>query len=261
MKGLQDKVAIVTAAAGGGIGKATATRLAEEGAIVVVTDSHERRTRETAEELAQPLSRDASMAIALDVSSQQSVQRVVDAVVSARGQVDILVNNAGINVLGGVEKVNIEDWTRIFDVNLTGAFHLIRAVLPSMRKHHCGRHRQCFLDRCLVDARRFRCTLRRGEGGHARAHPRSRVGGRARRYPMQCGRAGNRADEVGREEHAGRFNARPSTRRCDGSASPRTSRRRSRSSPPTTPRTSPAKRSPSVADFTCILENLRNLNG
>ena len=46
MKGLQDKVAIVTAAAGGGIGKATATRLAEEGAIVIVTDSHERRTRE-----------------------------------------------------------------------------------------------------------------------------------------------------------------------------------------------------------------------
>ena len=51
MNGLNDKVAIVTAAAGGGIGEATATRLAEEGAIVVVTDSHERRTRETVEEL------------------------------------------------------------------------------------------------------------------------------------------------------------------------------------------------------------------
>ena len=137
MKGLRDRVAIVTAAAGGGIGKATATRLAEEGAIVVVTDSHERRTRETAEELASrfPGRIDSH---ALDVSNQQSVQRVVDAVISARGQVDILVNNAGINVLGGVDKVSIEDWTRVFDVNLTGAFHLIRAVLPSMRKHRWG---------------------------------------------------------------------------------------------------------------------------
>jgi 3-oxoacyl-[acyl-carrier protein] reductase len=137
MKGLRDRVAIVTAAAGGGIGKATATRLAEEGAIVVVTDSHERRTRETAEELASrfPGRIDSH---ALDVSNQQSVQTVVDAVIAARGKVDILVNNAGINVLGGVDKVSIEDWTRVFDVNLTGAFHLIRAVLPSMRKHRWG---------------------------------------------------------------------------------------------------------------------------
>ena len=58
--------------------------------------------------------------------------------ISARGKIDILVNNAGINVLGGVEKVSLEDWARIFDVNLTGAFHLIRAVLPSMRKQHSG---------------------------------------------------------------------------------------------------------------------------
>jgi 3-oxoacyl-[acyl-carrier protein] reductase len=137
MKGLQDKVAIVTAAAGGGIGKATATRLAEEGAIVVVTDSHERRTRETADELARrfPARIDG---FALDVSNPESIKRVVDGVLSARGKVDILVNNAGINVLGGVEKISIEDWTRIFEVNLTGAFHLIRAVLPSMRKQRSG---------------------------------------------------------------------------------------------------------------------------
>jgi 3-oxoacyl-[acyl-carrier protein] reductase len=137
MNGLQDKVAIVTAAAGGGIGKATATRLAEEGAIVVVTDSHERRTRETAEELARrfPGRIDGH---ALDVSNPGSVSQVVDAVVSTRGKVDILVNNAGINVLGGIEAIKIEDWARIFDVNLTGAFHLIRAVLPSMRKQRSG---------------------------------------------------------------------------------------------------------------------------
>src|SRR5579872_4089276 len=137
MKGLQDKVAIVTAAAGGGIGKATATRLAEEGAIVVVTDSHERRTRETAEEISARFPGRVD-GFALDVASNEAVQRVVGEVIAARGKIDILVNNAGINVLGGVERVSLEDWTRIFDVNLTGAFHLIRAVLPSMRKQHSG---------------------------------------------------------------------------------------------------------------------------
>lgn len=137
MKGLQDTVAIVTAAAGGGIGKATATRLAEEGAIVVVTDSHERRTRETVEEISARFSGRVD-GFALDVASPEAVQRVVGEVIAARGKIDILVNNAGINVLGGVEKISLEDWARIFDVNLTGAFHLIRAVLPSMRKQHSG---------------------------------------------------------------------------------------------------------------------------
>ena len=149
MKGLQDKVAIVTAAAGGGIGKATATRLAEEGAIVVVTDSHERRTRETVEELARRFPGRID-GFALDVSSPEQCQRVVDAVISARGKIDILVNNAGINVLGGIETIKIEDWTRIFEVNLTGAFHLIRAVLPSMRKQSLRRDSQRLLDRGMV---------------------------------------------------------------------------------------------------------------
>ena len=137
MNGLSDKVAIVTAAAGGGIGKATAARLAEEGAIVIVTDSHERRTRETAEEISRRFPGRVD-GLALDVSSLDSIRRVVDSVLTTRGRIDVLVNNAGINVLGGVEKVAIEDWTRIFEVNLTGAFNLIRAVLPSMRNQHSG---------------------------------------------------------------------------------------------------------------------------
>jgi 3-oxoacyl-[acyl-carrier protein] reductase len=137
MNGLQDKVAIVTAAAGGGIGKATATRLAQEGAIVVVTDSHERRTRETVEELSKDFPGRID-GFALDVTRREEIERITHEVLSRRGKIDILVNNAGINVLGAIEKISIEDWTRIFDVNLTGAFHLIRAVLPSMRKQHAG---------------------------------------------------------------------------------------------------------------------------
>ena len=137
MKGLTGKVAIVTAAAGGGIGKATAIRLAEEGAIVVVTDSHERRTRETVEELAARFPGRID-GFTLDVSRRDEIDRTVGDVEARRGRIDILVNNAGINVLGKVDQINVEDWTRVLEVNLTGAFHLIRAVLPAMRRQRTG---------------------------------------------------------------------------------------------------------------------------
>jgi NAD(P)-dependent dehydrogenase (short-subunit alcohol dehydrogenase family) len=137
MKGLTGKVAIVTAAAGGGIGKATAIRLAEEGAIVVVTDSHERRTRETVEEMAARFPGRID-GFTLDVSRLDEIDRTVGDVEARRGRIDILVNNAGINVLGKVDQINVEDWTRVLEVNLTGAFHLIRAVLPAMRRQRTG---------------------------------------------------------------------------------------------------------------------------
>jgi 3-oxoacyl-[acyl-carrier protein] reductase len=137
MKGLRDKVAIVTAAAGGGIGKGTAMRLAEEGAIVIVTDNHERRTKETVEELS-GLFPGRIDGMVLDVSRSDDVDRVVREVLSKHGRIDILVNNAGINVLGKVNNISIEDWTRVLEVNLNGAFYLIRAVLPGMRQQKSG---------------------------------------------------------------------------------------------------------------------------
>jgi 3-oxoacyl-[acyl-carrier protein] reductase len=137
MNGLNDKVAVVTAAAGGGIGKATATRLAEEGAIVVVTDSHERRTRETVEELTARFPGRID-GFALDVSRRDEIDRTVGEIAARRGRIDVLVNNAGINVLGNVDQIKVEDWSRILEVNLTGAFHLIRAVLPAMRRQRSG---------------------------------------------------------------------------------------------------------------------------
>src|SRR5438309_10425633 len=117
MNGLKDKVALVTAAAGGGIGKATARRLAHEGAIVTVTDSHERRTRETVEELSAEFAGRIDGA-ALDVSNREQVDSVVRGVLERRGRVDVLVNNAGINVLGNVDEMAVEDWKRILDVDL-----------------------------------------------------------------------------------------------------------------------------------------------
>lgn len=137
MNGLRDKVALVTAAAGGGIGKATALRLAREGAIVVVTDSHERRTLETVSELSHEFPGRID-GFALDVSNREQVDRAVSDVIARRGRIDILVNNAGINIIAEVDKIAVEDWSRIFDVNLNGAFYLIRAVLPAMRRQRSG---------------------------------------------------------------------------------------------------------------------------
>ncbi len=137
MRGLKDKVALVTAAAGAGMGKVTAHRLAEEGAMVVVTDSHARRTQETVEELEKQFP-GRVLGFPLDVSDRKSVSDVTSAVDARLGRIDILVNNAGINAFGGVSELSPEDWQRVLDVDLTGCFNMIRVVLPGMRKRQHG---------------------------------------------------------------------------------------------------------------------------
>jgi len=137
MRGLKDKIALVTAAAGAGMGKVTAHRLAQEGSIVVVTDSHAKRTHETAEELAKQFP-GRVIGFPLDVTDRKSVDEVVNAVNSRFGKIDILVNNAGINAFGGVAELNPDDWQKVLDVDLTGCFNMIRVILPGMRQRHSG---------------------------------------------------------------------------------------------------------------------------
>jgi 3-oxoacyl-[acyl-carrier protein] reductase len=137
MKGLENKVALVTGAAGGGIGKATAHRLAQEGAIVVITDSHERRTAETAQELSAEF-RSRVAGFPLDVVDAARVDQVVNEVVSRYGKIDVLVNNAGINVFGGISEITPQDWARVLEVDLTGPYNTIRKILPGMRQRGSG---------------------------------------------------------------------------------------------------------------------------
>ncbi|HEY6419459.1 MAG TPA: SDR family NAD(P)-dependent oxidoreductase [Candidatus Binataceae bacterium] len=137
MKGLENKVALVTAAAGGGIGKATARRLAAEGAIVVVTDSHERRTAETVAELAAEFGPRIA-GFPLDVGSRERIGQVVGDVLARYEKIDVLVNNAGINVLGALADISPEDWTRVIEIDLTGPYNMIRAILPGMRQRRSG---------------------------------------------------------------------------------------------------------------------------
>jgi len=134
---LAGQVALVTGAAGEGIGKATARKLLELGAGVAVTDSHERRTKETAEAFAQEFGGRAA-GFVLDVGNREQIASVCDDVERALGPVDILVNNAAINVLVPVSEYTQEDWDRVIEIDLTGCFVLIRRLLPGMKERRRG---------------------------------------------------------------------------------------------------------------------------
>jgi 3-oxoacyl-[acyl-carrier protein] reductase len=134
---LEGKVAIVTAAAGAGIGQATARRFAEEGAQVVISDAHARRVQEVAQAMSRDCGR-AVLGLAADVRNVDQVNAVVRTAVQEYGQVDILMNNAGMNRLSPVSEMDDETWHLVLDVNLTGTFNCTRAVLPHMIERRAG---------------------------------------------------------------------------------------------------------------------------
>ncbi|TCP47880.1 3-oxoacyl-[acyl-carrier protein] reductase [Tamaricihabitans halophyticus] len=125
------QVALVTAAAGAGIGSATARRLATDGFDVVITDAHERRATELADALETEHGR-PFLTYPLDVTDQSAVEQVVDSVVAARGRLDVLVNNAGWSKIEPVAQMSVETWQRCLDVDLNGTFYAMRFALPRM---------------------------------------------------------------------------------------------------------------------------------
>ncbi len=124
-------VALVTAAAGAGIGASVARQLAADGLDVVVTDAHERRCGEFAAALGEEFGRPFD-SHALDVTDHDQVEAVVGAVARSKGGVDVLVNNAGWSKIEPVAEMSIETWQRCLDVDLTGTFVCMRHVLPLM---------------------------------------------------------------------------------------------------------------------------------
>ncbi|MFM7616739.1 MAG: SDR family oxidoreductase [Actinomycetes bacterium] len=134
---LQGRSVLVTAAAGTGIGFATAKRAMEEGATVVISDAHERRLGEAAEELA-GIGGTRPLAIPCDVTVEEQVQYLVDATVVEYGGLDVLVNNAGLGGTANVVDMTDEQWGKVLDVTLNGTFRMMRAGMRAMRERGTG---------------------------------------------------------------------------------------------------------------------------
>lgn len=136
MMSLKGKVGIVTGAAQG-IGQAIAIRLAECGAQVVIVDLDKDRCRDSVEAI-QKIGGEA-MVMEANVAKWDEVKTMTDQVVKDWGHIDILVNNAGITRDGLLIRMKEEDWNLVLEVNVTGTFHCMKAVLTSMSKQRHGR--------------------------------------------------------------------------------------------------------------------------
>lgn len=134
---LRGRTVLVTAAAGTGIGFATAKRAMEEGATVVISDAHERRLGEAAEELA-GVGGKRPLAIPCDVTVEEQVQYLVDATIAEYGGLDVLVNNAGLGGTANVVDMTDDQWGKVLDVTLNGTFRMMRAGMRAMRERNTG---------------------------------------------------------------------------------------------------------------------------
>ncbi|ROO88580.1 3-oxoacyl-[acyl-carrier protein] reductase [Actinocorallia herbida] len=135
---LEGKVVVITAAAGAGIGGATARRCLEEGARVVVSDAHERRLVQSAEELAKEFGADRVSAIPCDVTSEDKVQALYAHAVEVFGRIDVAVNNAGLGGTDALVDMPDERWDRVLDITLNGTMRCTRAALRRMRDQGHG---------------------------------------------------------------------------------------------------------------------------
>jgi 3-oxoacyl-[acyl-carrier protein] reductase len=133
---LAERVALVTGAARG-IGRAVAQRLAAEGAAVALLDIRPGEAEDAARGILAAGGR--ALGLQLDVAEAGAVEAAVAQVVGSWGRVDILVNNAGIIARGGLLELNPEVWKRVLEVNVNGAFHCCRAVVPHMLARGWGR--------------------------------------------------------------------------------------------------------------------------
>ncbi|MFL6623820.1 MAG: SDR family NAD(P)-dependent oxidoreductase [Sulfurifustis sp.] len=133
---LHGKVAVITGG-NGGIGLGMARGLASAGAKIAVAARDADKSRAAVAELE---NRGAEvMAVALDVTDEASAARAVAAVVERFGRIDILVNNAGINLRAPPQDLPVQDWHKVIETNLTGAFLCAKAVYPIMKKNGGGK--------------------------------------------------------------------------------------------------------------------------
>ncbi|KUO03913.1 SDR family oxidoreductase [Streptomyces caeruleatus] len=130
---LRGRTAVITAAAGAGIGGATARRFLEEGARVLVSDAHVRRLKEYEAELAGEFGAASVAALPCDVTDASQVAALFETAVAEHGRLDVVVNNAGLGGTSPLVDMTDEQWSKVLDVTLNGTFRCTRAALRRMR--------------------------------------------------------------------------------------------------------------------------------
>ncbi|WP_026756052.1 SDR family oxidoreductase [Sediminibacter sp. Hel_I_10] len=132
---LQDRVILITGASSG-IGKATAHKLAEDGAKVVLMA----RSEDELQVLQQKITHNGGEALvaAGDVTSKTDFKKAVDKAVETYGKLDGLINNAGLMPLSFVNKLKTDEWEQMVDVNIKGVLNGVAAVLPQLMEHKNG---------------------------------------------------------------------------------------------------------------------------
>ena len=132
---LEGKVAIVTGATSG-MGRATAVLFAKEGAKVVVTGRNEERAQAVVDEIKG--NGGEAIYVIVDASNVEDCKKIFDATIEAFGTVDILVNNAGMLSMSPLLEVSIEEWNKVFAVNVTSALYLTQLCAPVMKEKGKG---------------------------------------------------------------------------------------------------------------------------
>jgi 3-oxoacyl-[acyl-carrier protein] reductase len=128
---LAGKVVVVTAAAGTGIGAAVVHRCLAEGALVAISDSHERRLAAAHDELAHEFGARV-WSQGCDVTVEEQVGALIDGAVRHFGRIDVMVSNAGLGGTSSVLEMTDEQWSRVLDVTLNGTFRCTRAALRQL---------------------------------------------------------------------------------------------------------------------------------
>ncbi|HYM20595.1 MAG TPA: SDR family oxidoreductase [Candidatus Kapabacteria bacterium] len=132
----EEKLAVITGAAIGN-GRAMASRLAAEGAQVVIADISE--ATETLSEISDQKNVLTPLYVETDITDPFSVSKLSETIKARFGRFDILVNNAGVYDEEPFELLTFEKWKSVIDVNLNGLFLMSKAALSSMKEHHFGR--------------------------------------------------------------------------------------------------------------------------
>lgn len=132
---LKDQVAIVTGASRG-IGKEIAKKLANEGAKLTLVGSSQDIVESAKDLNSQGYAN--VIAVQADVANEEDMNRVVQSTLDQYGQIDILVNNAGIGFFKLTEEVSLDEWKKVFEVNVQGVFLGAKVVIPHMKERKSG---------------------------------------------------------------------------------------------------------------------------